>query len=61
MSKFNVQFKVTAQCYLENEGPEKKGKFGAKLKQMYFLLLNAQFYSDWQILKTGICRIMRRN
>ena len=26
-----------------------------------FLLLNAQFYSDFQILKTGIYRIIRQN
>ena len=61
MSKINVGVIGTAQWSLENEGPEKKGKFGAKLKQMYFLLLNAQFYSDWQILKTDICRIIRQN
>ena len=58
MSKIIVGLIGTAQWCLENEGPEKKGKFGAKLKQMSFLLLNAQFYSDLQILKTGVCRII---
>ena len=58
MSKIIVGLIGTAQWCLENEGPKKKGKFGAKLKQMSFLLLNAQFYSDLQILKTGVCTII---
>ena len=61
MSKIYVGLIGTAQWCFENEGPEKKGKFGAKLKQMPFLLLKAQFYSDLQILKTGNCRIIRQN
>ena len=49
MSKIYVGLIGTAQWFLENEGPEKKGKFGAKLRQMPFFLLNSQFYSDLQI------------
>ena len=61
MSKIYVGLIGTAQWCLENEGPRKKGKFGGKLKQTPFLLLKAQFYSDLQNLKTGICRIIRQN
>ena len=39
MSKIYVGLLGTAQWSLENEGPEKKGKFGAKLKQMCFFSL----------------------
>ena len=36
MSKIIEQHIGTAQWYLENEGPDKNGKFGAKICQMLF-------------------------
>ena len=61
MSKTNVQLIGTAQWYLENEGPEKKESLEQNISKCLFLPLNAQFHSNLQNLKTGICRFIRQN
>ena len=55
--KINVDLIGTAQWCLENEQPE-KGNFEQNISKCLYLLLNTQFYSELQILKTGICRFI---